>query len=349
MLEAFYRKFDEDKRTVSCEDRVQPRASNAKNCSIWFQDFLRLDYFFVDSAEYTMIPTKIEVHEAETKNGRPTGRLRLVISVQYLAFTPTFSERPIVSADLPIQKGCKRIRPESYPKIKTDYGTRFELDLQVKFEYLMGSYDRFGVLQMKRQVRIYSVKLLMFLDRAGSTSVAETINETTNAPIRTYYDAKSRLLQSVILKSNECRTYNLASNRSLNWFYVQEMFVRRPELFYADRSYSYLREFRLDGLPTRVFEETVRYEHSNHNEKITTRKRNNEVPTNGRVLSSHYYPTDPSHWPKGLSIPKRIEISMESYFSTRYDNLTIDIRSFSSSPREPEKIDTSRCKDMDKK
>ena len=349
-----YKTLDEDKEKVKCENGKEKGAQNPKKCSITFGDnAVRLDYSFVDKDEHTMVPTKIELYEPETKEKKKTGQWKLRSDIKYLNFTPIFSEEQIVNADLPIQKGCKRQDKESYPKIEADYGQKFVLEFDVLFNATLITYNFSRSLHEKiinHSVRTYSVK--MFVDKANSISVAETIDETTNASIRTYYDLNSHLLHSVTLENNECHTYNLTSNRSLNWWYVQEMFIRRPEIFRANSNYSYLQDFNLDDVPTQVFEKKVYYGRPFSFGRLTNRKRTNFVSNFGRVLSSQYYPKDTGYWkdnPNGLSIPKRIELGIDTFHPFLYDaHLVIDIKSFKSNPKEEEKYDSSKCVDMDK-
>ena len=352
LLEVFYLKYGEEGK-VKCEDGKVEGANNPRKCSILFGDTVRLDYDFVDKTidqeKYTMFPTKIERYALEKIDGRITNKWVLASKIKFLNFTPIFSEEQIVSPDLPIQKGCRRINKENYPTIKTDYGTKFELELQVNFNYSQSNYDyRKRSIKVNYTARVYPMKL--FVNKNDSTSVANTIDEMTNASIRTYYDEKSRFLYSVTLEDNECRTYNLTSNQSLNWFYVQEIFARKSELFHADGNYSYLRELSLNGVPSQVFEKRIIY--PRYKGKPTTRERNNNVPMGGNLISTHYYPKETNYWPdnpNGLSIPKRIEISIDDYYySLAYHHLTIDIKSFKSSPEDVERYDFSKCQDMDK-
>lgn len=342
-----------DKEKVKCEAGKEEGAKNPKKCSIMLREAIRFDYSFVDGEEHTMIPRKVERYEQRRNDGKPTGEWRLTSEIQWLNFTPIFDQEPIVTADLPIQCGCKRIA-EGYPTITTDYGSKFELELDVRFNYTSGysyysheyGYER----KERRTVRTYKVKL--FVDKANSINVAETIDEKTNASIRTYYEAKSSLLHMVTLEKDECKTYNLTLNNSLNWFYVQEIFARRPELFYANQNYSYLREFNLDGLQTQVFEQKVHFRYGGYHYGRTSRKNSNEVPLDGRVLTSHFYPKDAGHWPDNpnqLSIPKRIELGIEGFWWTEYHQMIIDIKSFKTSPDDPVKYDTTKCELKDKK
>ena len=327
---------------------------------------------FVSNENHTDYPTKIELHQ------RHLGEWKMTKQFKYTAFRPTFGEEPIVDSSLPIGHGCRRLDTASYPKIETDYGSRFELELDILFDYSQAPgaeddhYDGSSGMP-NRTVRTYAVRLVV--DEVSSINMAETIDEITNASVRTYYVQKSHLLYS--LAGGQCSIYNLTSNRSLNWFYVQEMLARRPELFYATPNYSFLREFSLDGVRCLVFEETIDYRvwaseeyrawkegkksdravsltedlaanlaarsTQNSTEKpATARPRKNQVPTeNNQVMATHYYPKDAAHWPDNpnrLSIPKRIELTIFGRFhSIAYSRMVIDIRSFKSNPSEIEK------------
>ena len=367
LLELFYKVFQKDKSRVKCEStnlddtelynwtiKIDPR-----KCTISFGQDVRLVYGFVSNENYFDYPTKIVLNERNTD----TGEWKETKQFKYYSYSPTFAEKQIVSSDLPIGHGCRRLRPGNYPRIETDYGARFELELEVLFDYEDNDdfYDGSGA-KPNRTMRTYTVRLLV--DEVNSINMAETIDEVTNTPIRTYYEAKSHLLYSVNQTNGQCSIYNLTSNGSLNWFYVQEMLARRPELFYATKEFSYLREFNLNGVLTQVFEETVDYrvwasedykqwkEGKKSNSTLSstlnsttlssTRSRKNQVPTeNNQVMTTHYYPKDPDYWPNNrnhLSIPKRIELTIFGRFhSVGYSLMVIGIKSFKSNPKETEK------------
>lgn len=367
MLEAFYQSYEKDKESVRCEDVTDKSKENKKNpvkCSITFNETVRLDYEFVDREEHTMFPEKIESY---LQNNQTAGGWKLYSKMSYTNFSAIFSEEPIVSTDLPLRKGCTRLDSEGFPQINTDYGSKFELELEVLFNY---TADRYVIgREPIYSNRTYSVKL--YGDTEDSINVADTIDEMTNVSIRTFYNTDSHLLHSVTLEDNQCKTYNLTSNQSLNWFYVQDMFVRKSELFYTKSNYSFLREATVDDKLYQVFEKKFSYiksysyetykklmdkTNNSTNETVTSRKKNNEVPVDhNRVIATHYFPKDTAHWPDNpnqLSIPQKIElIIFNSFYSNVYSEMIINFKSFKSSPEEIEKYDAAdaKCVDMDKK
>ena len=368
LLDIFYKTFERDKTRVKCEAtnladseyydwavKIDPR-----KCSITFGETVRLDYHLVSNENFTDYPTKIELHEQEQGEWKETREFR------YISFNTTFAQEQIVNSDLPVGQGCRRFGRGPYPTVETDYGARFELQLEVRFDYPvelnMDLYDGSGAAP-NRTTRTYPVRLLV--DETNSIHMADTVDESTDAPIRTYYEKKSHLLYS--LADGRCSIFNLTSNRSLNWFFVQEMFARRPELFHATPNYSYLRESRLGGVPCQVFEETIdyrawasdeykRWKEGNKSDSTerpttsslsTTRSRKNHVPTeNNHVVTTHFYPKDPGYWPenaKRLAIPKRIELTIFGRFhSVGRSRMEIDIRSFNPNPKETEKYYLSK-------
>lgn len=368
LLEIFYKTFESDKTSVKCETtnladaeyydwpiKVQPR-----KCSILFGQTVRLDYHFVSNENHTDYPTKIELHEQVQSEWKMTKEFR------YIEFNTTFAEEQIVNSDLPVGHGCRRFGGGwRYPTIETDYGNRFELQLEVLFDYQLKNadfYDGLGAAP-NRTTRVYPVRLLV--DEADSFCMAETVDEETGASIRTYYEKKNHLLYS--LADGRCSIFNLTSNRSLNWFFVQEMFARRPELFHATPNYSYLREFSLGNVPCLVFEETIDYRAWASDEyrdwvegekedfeispfdssSTTTRPRKNNVPTeNNKVITTHFYPKDRCYWPDNpdrLAIPKRIELTIFGRFhSVGWSRMVIDVKSFKSNPKRTDEYYLSR-------
>ena len=303
-----------------------------------------------------MIPTKIERYEQKVKDGNTTGEWELTNQIRYNDFDSIFSKNQMI--EIPIQMGCKRVNPESYPQIETDYGIRFELNLKVLMRYI----ERTG-----RKTRGYSVKLLV--DKSNSINVAETSDEATFEAVRSYYDAKSHLQHSVTLEYNKCHTYNLTSDKSINWYYLQEMFARRPELFYADKNYSFLYELKPDeqspnNVSYRVFERTFRYWETLRG-GVTARKRLNKIPTDRLVRTTHYYAKASDYWPNSpnkLSVPRRIVLGIfdDNYTTNRYSDdesfthvynrigsIKIDVLSFKLNPEKQEKYDPAGCTYMD--
>lgn len=372
LLEIFYKVFESDPERVACESTTFENAelygwtvkTDPRKCSISFGENVRLDYGLISNENFTDYPMNIELFE----RNQTTGDWKRTKEFRYSTFEPMFGGVQIVNSSLPISHGCRRMSPGNYPKIDTDYGTKFELELEIYFDYQVENddfYDGSGV-EPERAARVYSVKMLV--DAESAINVADTIDEKTNASIRTFYETKSHLLYSLNLAYDVCSVYNLTTTRSLNWFYVQEIFARRPELFFANENYSYLRDFDLNGVPTRVFEETVDYrvwaseeyrrwkdgiresdsERSSDHRSGTSRQRVNRVPTeNNLVRSTHYYPIDSSYWPDNpnqLSIPKRIELTIFGRFhSVGYSRMVIDIKSFKSNPEEWGKYFRKNC------
>lgn len=354
-MELLYQSYEKDKERVKCEDvrKADESKKNPKKCSITFNETVRLDYEFVDREEHTMYPEKIVSY---WKN-RTTSEWSINSKLIYLNFTAIFSDEQIVSSDLPLRKGCKRLNTEDFPKIETNYGSRFEMELEVLFNYTTDHGRYWERKKLNYSLRTYSVKL--YTD--GSVNVADTIDETTNASIRTFYNADHSLHS--VTSDGKCQTYNLTSVKSLNWFYLQEIFVRRPELFYTRNNYSYLRDVTLDDVPYQVFEKKFDYTNrltyealrdpgnSTDQTQATSRKRNNDVPLeHNKVFSTHYYANQTDQAENQLSVPKKIELTIFNRFGMGvYSELVINVKSFEPNPEEREKFDASKCVNMDKK
>lgn len=158
-MELLYQSYEKDKESVKCEDatnKADESQKNPKKCSITFNETVRLDYEFVDREEHTMYPQKIVSY----RQNRTTGEWKTISKLVYSNFTPIFSEEQIVSSDLPLRRGCRRLNTDDFPKIETNYGSKFELELEVVFNYTADALygDRFGG-RLKSSVRTYSVKL----------------------------------------------------------------------------------------------------------------------------------------------------------------------------------------------
>lgn len=362
MLEILLDNHARKKESVACVDVGDKSKKNPKKCSISFNDTIRLDYNFVDKDEHTMYPEQIACY---FKN-QTTDDWTLVIKHVFLHFTPIFTDEPIVSANLPIGYGCERLNGENYPRIESDYGRRFEFDQDAVFNYMQKMenrkkmFDEWG----EELSRSYSNK--MYVDLDASINVADTIDEVTNKSIRIIYNTTSHLLHSVRLEDGKCFTYNQTSNSSLNWFYVQDSFVRRSELYfmktnYPERrmsydensaNYSYLGEYELDGKPALVFEKRFNFHRSrffDRSKQKSNRPNKNGLPSSGIVISTHYYPKDKNYWPGGstkLVVPKKIEIRIFDgyvFHLQEIGHLSINMKSFNPNPKAFEKYDTSKC------
>ena len=339
LLEILFENHLKSPERVRCE----ANGKNAHKCAITFEDAVRLEYSFSDRDDHTMYPERIEYFDRNAAKRA----WRLVAEFVYLKFSPVFSDEQIVSPDLPAGKGCHRSSPQNYPRPQTNYGDRFELECELTFDFALkreknrnGSRSGTGG---QRTTRRYPAKL--YVDRSP-TSVAETVDETTNASIRMFYAADTGRLDAVA--DGQCRSYDLTANRSLNWFYLQEMFVRKPELFSAS-NYSYLH--RTDGdAPCLVFEKQHVYLDGREDggtrnltqETVTSRRNQNGVPTTSiYVLSTHYYELG------GKPVPRKIDLTiLDPRSPHRFDSLTIHMSSFNDQPKEPQKYDRSNCSHM---
>ena len=297
-----------------------------------------------------------------------TGDWNLNIQVTYLNFNSLFGQESIVSLNLPIGFGCKRQNHENYPKHQPKFGDRFEVEQEVLFNYqdqtvikdrrnATTNYTHTSIIR-GNIIRTYSNR--MYVDLVESINVADTIDEVTNVSIRTFYDTKTNLLHSVSLDDDKCSTYNLTSDKSINWFYIQDTFVKKPQLYYMENNFTYLGEYNVGDVPCLVFEKEFyihrmrsedgryrRYPNSTNQRKTSRKNKNNIGPR--LVLSTHYYSKDANYWSaKSVSVPLKIEFRFrEFYFGDIRDNMTINFRSFSANPKKREKYDSSKCIEMD--
>ena len=383
LLEVFYETLAKDKSKVKCEALKDETKKNPKKCSFTIgpNETLRFDYSFVDGDQYTMYPERIQISPF---NGWQQYRFDIV----YSNFTTSFGEDHAEIRNLPIGKGCRRVVESKYPQIEANFGDKFEIEYDVHFSYPAPdvNYDyrirRFG--RMNYTTRTYSGKL--FVDKANSINIAEGIHEVTNASIRTIYDKKSRLLHQVTVEDDNCTTYNLSSKKApINWFYVQDSVLKRPELYFAKtgnstsnstsgrrssryrfgeiEGYTYLQDQNLNGVPCSVFENKVFYYFRRDYEERrrsrnstapppTHQKRENKNKLRGseHVIATHWFAKESNNWPgnsNGFAVPKRIKmIISDDPFSDVGGGigfLKIDVKTFTSTPKEPPKFDTSKC------
>lgn len=357
MLEILYKNYEVDKERVKCENLKEKETL----CSITFNQTVRLNFSFVDKEKYTMYPQKVEGFE------KVKGVWQSWAQISYLNFRAIFSREPIIDRDLPIGFGCRRVHSQNYPQVHTNYGDRFELEFSVEFKYAGRSFvGRMAASKVEYTTKTYSGK--MFADQIRSMNIADAIEEWTNASLRTFYETDSHRLHQVNLNDSNCTTYDLSSPESINWHYVQDSFVKRPELYHAEtngsflKSYSFLREHLLDGLPCLVFERKFDYwtgfssreNETNSTRAITKRPNVNKVTANDYLVSTHFYPKNSSYWTndgRQFSVPKRIEFAIFNdpvYGHGAIEFLTINIHSFKPNPVEQTKFNASRCIDMDK-
>ena len=249
---------------------------------------------------------------------------------------------------------------KNYPRIITNYGSdRFEFNYEVKFNY--STYERTKYKYVKNNfTRTYSGK--MQVNQANALNIAETIDEITNASIKTIYDTASHMLYQINLDDDKCVAHNLKSNKSINYFYIQDSFVNKPELYYTKSfRYSYLGEYKVDDVDCLVFEEKFNYrtsqfggsyyyENRNATKNESTRKnKNNLTPIS--IMSTHYYPKESNYWSSEAEIfvPKRIEIrlfDMFRYRKSELGRLTIDFISIDSNAKEQDKYDNTKCTEV---
>ena len=331
--------YENNTQSVQCVDG----ADKTRNCSIIFNDSFKLEYSFIDGDEHTMYPVKIlSFHKQEVDVWKLKDQLI------FTNFRPSFDGETIIDTNLPIGYGCKRVNGEKYPNIQTNYGSRFELVQEVVLNYK----SRTSSWPSERNTRrTYSNR--MYVD--DTINVANTIDEHTNASIRRIYDTKSHLLHNMHLDNQKCVTSNF-TKRSLNWFYIQDSFLRKPELYYAKTNYlesnfgnySFLGEYNIGPLHESylVFENLFDYYATQiHNkEENNSNKSNHQTNVNPNlVISTHYY--SKSDWScdsNKLLVPKKIELRLNRY-AKQIGNLTINLKSVDFSPKQSEKYTMTDC------
>lgn len=366
-MEVLYKNYDTDKKRVKCEalsSYSNGAEENRRRCSITFNDTVRLNYSFVDRPddhEYTMYPEKIEGFE------HVLGVWKSWVEISYLNFIVLFTNESIIDRDLPIGFGCRRVRSQNYPQMRTEYGNRFELEFDVELKYVLAD-GQLGERSAKLEYRTRNYTGKIHVDMNNSMNVAEAIDEITNASLRTFYNTRSHVMHQVNLETNNCSAYNLTSNKSINWFYVQDSWVKIPGLYHADtsgsflKSYSFLREYLLGDLPCLVFERKFDFwttrsagspEYETSKRPVTSRLNANQIVANDFLCSTHYYPKNSSYWSvdgRHFSVPKRIEFTIFNdpvYSHGAINFLTINVRSFKPNPEEQPKYNASECIDMD--
>ena len=362
-MELLWKSHELNKESVKCSDLSDKNKGGTKKCSISFhhktEEAVKLDYYFIEKDGHTMYPDRVFGFE---KN-KTSGEWLLAATFTYLKFEPIFAEEPIVNSDLPIGLGCRRLDPENYPRPATGRPRKFELEYNVTFNHIdmnhLKSLNLTSVSArklpkaLKNITRTYSGKMYVDLDK--SLNIADGIDEVTNASIRSYYNTRTHMLYTVNLADDRCLAFNHSLNNSntLNWFFFQDSFVKRPE-FYRAENYSYLREHSIGEVPCLIFEkkfDTAKsfgfdFDYFSKKEnRQGVRANRNDVVADDYVISTHYQPKDPNYWPGSagqLTVPKRIEIQILHYFRA-VSYLTIDVKAFNPSPASFETYDTSKC------
>lgn len=341
MIELFWKSHDMNKESVKCSDEPDENKKGLKKCSILFEESIRLDYYFVEKDGHTMYPDKLYGFSKNTTSGE----WQLAAKFTYLKFMPNFGEEQVVNSDLPIGLGCQRLDPVNYPRPATNLSRKFELEYDVTFNYINQKQNlsalnyRNLAEELKYVNRTYSGK--MYVDMDKSLNIADGIDELTNASIRSYYNTKKHMLYTVNLADDSCVAYNHSANNSntLNWFYVQDSFVKRPNYFGA-KNYSFLREHRIGDVPCLVFEKKFNAVRSlgfgfdffsKKKSRGDVRPNQNDVVADDYVISTHYQPKDPNYWSGNTAVPKRIEIQILHYLPRTHFHiisyLTIDVKS----------------------
>lgn len=347
-MEILLKYYGNHKEKVLCTDLKDKNKKNPKKCSISSQDSFKIDYQLVDRESHTMYPEQISIY-GKTRNATD---LQLIVKYTFVDFKPIFGGEQVISSNLPIGFGCRRLNSKNYPKIESKYGNRFELDQEIAFNYQI-ERDPSSKSQTYCSEK-YSNRMYVDLDK--SMNSAETIDEDTKQPIKTIYDLKTNLLYSINSKG-VCVAYNLRSMKSLNWFYIQDSFVKFAPLHYANSSYSYTGEYEIDDKQYLIFEKKFRFEstyyawQANRDAKqrsTTKRKNKNGLQNFDWILATHYYPKDSwSGNSNGLLVPERIEIRFLYLGFIEKGNLSIRIKSVASSSKGYKKYATKNCKLVD--
>lgn len=274
----------------------------------------------------------------------------------YTKFDPIFTdEEELEHLKLPIGHGCQRLQKlhEFYPKITSSYGKKFKFEHDVTFNHLeLEGKNLTNCLEcaccyneLKNfTTRSYSNK--MFVDFNEKINDIETVDEYTNKKIRTIYETDKNTVHKLNLEDNRCLTYKLKSNHSLNYFYIQDLFVNRPEIFNTEnKSYTYLGEYKIDNVDylvvEKLFKKLLKLNRTS-DQNGPFKCKNGILDTD--LLVTHYYTRKDYYSDIRYKVPTKIEIELSGFSRLYYyGNMTIDMKTYRSNLEDYAKYDTTKC------
>lgn len=328
LLEVLYENLKTNPKSVECVDEKGAKKKNPKKCTLTIKEKTKIEYHFEDKDQYTMYPNKIVVSNQKEKNWT------LFRQFDYLNFEPSFDAKPILTSNLPIGFGCKRLNRLEYPQITPFFGNQFETDLNVTVTHIdLDSKMRHNkTIYLQRQI---TVKLNVNLN--DSIIMADADDKQSNTSARVMVDLKDKMVYALI-NSQMCVKISANKEKGLNLAKIEEEIIKN-----ANKSnYSYLGEYNVGDVPCLVFEAKEKINQTEKNPNGTT------IKGPDTLIATDYYPKDKKYWStNNLEIPILSEQTALNYEDHRrpleFAKVTINFKTFESKPKSIKKFDTSKC------
>lgn len=299
-------------------------------------------------------------------------------------FSPVFDEESMISTKLPIGLGCDRKENfhKFYPQLDPTYGVNdneFLIKQDVTFSYFETNetdknpckYCDIDNYKKKPNLLTRTYSNEMYVNQNKSINIMKTIDEFDSHAIKMVYNyekAYEHTVYRINLEDDKCLSHDLPWNHSTNYFYIQDIFVNKNEIFYSNVSrtyndyryryyafsnhFTYLGDYKINDIDYLVFEKVVYTDGLNCYKCFRNRTsyfEQNEVFKNknliqpSKVIATFYYDRSVYSTEKKRQIPSKIELRLAVNGFDIIANLTIDITSLEDDLQSYEKYDVSKC------
>ena len=220
------------------------------------------------------------------------------------------------------------------PRIDLDTRTKFETE----FEIRLNATEKRGGKSENTTQKIIQMKVNANLDKG--LVVAHALDKQTGINATALVDAKEKMVYAIT--ANVCHKMQLPADAVRTNLSEAEthQFTQLME------NLTYLGEYELDQVACHAYELRLSADQFPTRSPSERGDRPNYIPD--IVTATVYYPKDAKHWSKTetTSIPKRFEVRLlDTQANKEFAKITLDVKSFNPNPKDPEKIDTSKCID----
>lgn len=240
--------------------------------------------------------------------------------------------------------GCKLVNQDGHPQIEPYFGRKFETEIEV---YVNISTKNPSAKKDYLTTKTVQVKANVNLEKG--MVVVHALDKETSKNATAILDTKNHAVYSFNSEQNTCIKMQVPKE-SLAPANMSQPEMER-EFKQGAKNFTYLGEYQLDDVLCDAFEaklDPTQLPIGPPQQYFSNGPRRHYAPD--VITATVYYPKDRKHWSaEPVAMPKRTEVRVfDSVFGKEFVKVTVDVKQFNPKPKDPEKIDTSKCTDMSK-
>lgn len=232
---------------------------------------------------------------------------------------------------------------EDVPQIEPYFGRKFETEIEIQYI----SSEKSGAKSGKDAVTIKNVQVKANANLEKGMIVVHALDRETSQNVTTVLDTKNQVMYNINTEKNVCMKIQVPKDALAPANMSQPQM--KQEFTKGTQNFTYLGEYQPDDVLCDAFEMKVDARPFLRSYPPSREHRRYYAPD--VVTVTVYYPKDKKHWSKteSVAIPKLTEVRLfDSVASKEFTKATVHVKSFNPKPKDPEKIDISKCTDMNR-